>query len=293
MKFFLFIIGILLSVALQAQNERAGRTCAKPIPVDITDENLQMIPINNQLTWYSFESDSSDILFVITASSSANYQIYEQSDSICYNFKTATKISAAEVSKESSSSNQDILTQEEIDGTCTCRFCAEGGKKVKLEGAKKYLMAVNGIETAITVNTKGEKTSSVWTQNKKAWYEEDMVKGKRLVLENILFVASETNLLKGSQSDLERLVEVMNYNPTMKIEIQGHVNAPGQRNNKENQGLSDGRAEEVYNYLIMKGIFADRLTFKGFGNTQMVYPKPSNEWQQKKNRRVEVLITDI
>ena len=85
----------------------------------------------------------------------------------------------------------------------------------------------------------------------------------------------------------------MKKNTTMTIEIQGHVNAPGQRNNKENQDLAAGRAEEVYNYLITKGVFADRLTFSGFGNTQMVYPKPVNEWQQKKNRRVEVLITDI
>lgn len=293
MKKILLVLAIVLNLVCLAQDNRPGRTCAKPIPVDITDENLQMVPIDNHLTWYSFSSDSADILFVITASSSANYQIFEQTDSVCYNYKNATKVSAAEVSKESSSTSQDSLTQEEIDGTCTCRFCAEGGKKVKLEGKKKYLMAVNGVETVVIVNTKGEKSSSVWSQSKTAWYEEEMVKGKRLVLENILFVAGETNLLKGSQSDLERLTEVMQNNPTMKIEIQGHVNAPGQRNNKENQQLSDGRAEEVYNYLIMKGIFADRMTFVGFGNTQMVYPKPSNEWQQKKNRRVEILITDI
>ena len=120
-----------------------------------------------------------------------------------------------------------------------------------------------------------------------------MTKGKKLVLENILFLPGETNLLQGSQTDLERLVEVMKANPTMKIQIQGHVNAPGERNNKENQNLSSGRAEEVYNYLIMHGIYADRMTFIGYGNTQMVFEKPVNEWQQKKNRRVEILITDI
>lgn len=291
MKGLLVTVFFVLSLLSFAQKERKGLICTNPIAVDITDENLQLVPIDNKLTWYSFSSDSMDINFVITASSIGNYTIYEWTDSICSFYQTTTKVSAAEVSKESSFSDQKELSLEELEGVCTCRFCEEGGKKVKLEGGKKYLMTVNGAQTTILVNTRGQKTSSVWKQT--AWYEEEMIKGKKLVLENILFIAGETNLLPGSQSDLSKLIEVMKKNITMTIEIQGHVNAPGQRNNKENQDLAAGRAEEVYNYLITKGVFADRLTFSGFGNTQMVYPKPVNEWQQKKNRRVEVLITDI
>lgn len=289
MKINIFLIVCLLGHLLNGQNDRKGKICSNPIQVDIKDENLQMIAIDNQMTWYEFESDSNDINLVITASTEGNYEIYEATDSICSTYKKAIKVSAAEVSKESSNSTQKELTQEELDGTCTCRFCEEGGKKLQLEGGVRYLMTVNGAKSAILVNTRGVKTSSVWS--KTAWYEKEMKEGVRLVLQNILFVAGETNLLPGSQNDLEKLTEVMKKHPNLEIEIQGHVNAPGVRNNKENQELSDGRAEEVYNYLIMNGVFANRMTFKGFGNTQMVYPKPSNEWQQKKNRRVEILIT--
>lgn len=164
MKGLLVTVFIVLSLLSFAQKERKGLICSNPISVDITDENLQLVPIDNNLTWYSFSSDSADINFVITASSIGNYTIYEWTDSICSSYKTVTKVSAAEVSKESSFSEQKELSLEEMDGVCTCRFCEEGGKKVKLEGGKKYLMTVNGAQTAILVNTRGQKTSSVWKQ---------------------------------------------------------------------------------------------------------------------------------
>ncbi len=289
---FLILVTMCLFLNTTFSQEK-GRTCSNPIPINLKDSLVSIETKFTPYTWYIFETDTSEHNFVITSEQGGAYQVYEMEEKTCINGEIADKVplSKAEVSKESANSGTSGLTQEEIDGVCTCRFCEEGGRKVHLEGRKKYLISVSGEQAQFRLNTKGVKESNVWVQ--KNWYELPMEKGQKLVLENILFYGGETNLLPNSQTDLEHLTRVMEKNPNMKIEIQGHVNAPGQRNTKENQDLSAGRAEAIYNYLIMKGVHAERMSFVGYGNTQMVYPKPENEWQQKKNRRVEVLIKDI
>jgi outer membrane protein OmpA-like peptidoglycan-associated protein len=52
----------------------------------------------------------------------------------------------------------------------------------------------------------------------------------------------------------------------MKIEISGHTDTRG--DDKENMKLSTDRAKAVYDYLINKGIAADRLSYKGYGESK-------------------------
>jgi flagellar motor protein MotB len=47
----------------------------------------------------------------------------------------------------------------------------------------------------------------------------------------------------------------------------------------------------VVDYLIQHGIDKERLTSKGMGNKQMIYPDPQTEWQVGSNRRIEIEIT--
>lgn len=280
--FFLFI-----TTGLVAQ--KAGASCDNPIVVDLKDSLVNIEVKYQPYTWYSFTLDTLNRNFVITSENTGEYLLYQRDTVTCKDgLVTSNIVISSAVIDSTKSRSLDGFTQEEMDGVCTCRFCEEGGRKVNLRGGKEYLLAVSGPNAQFRLNTQGVKESEVWV--KKEWYDMPMEAGRRLILENILFYGGETVLLPISHRDLDRLVKVLNDNPNMKVEIQGHVNAPGERNTKENQELSEGRAEEIYNYLIMHGIFADRLTFKGYGNTMMMYPKPENEWQMKKNRRVEILI---
>jgi outer membrane protein OmpA-like peptidoglycan-associated protein len=57
-------------------------------------------------------------------------------------------------------------------------------------------------------------------------------------------------------------------NPQLKIEIQGHTDSRGDAT--KNLQLSEARAKAVYEFLLLEGIAANRLTFKGYGSTQPI-----------------------
>jgi outer membrane protein OmpA-like peptidoglycan-associated protein len=58
---------------------------------------------------------------------------------------------------------------------------------------------------------------------------------------------------------------------------------------KNNQILSENRAKSVYNYLLSNGIASNRISFKGYGNTQPIASNNTEEGRQT-NRRTEIQI---
>jgi outer membrane protein OmpA-like peptidoglycan-associated protein len=60
----------------------------------------------------------------------------------------------------------------------------------------------------------------------------------------------------------------MNKNATLKIEIGGHTDTRG--DDKENLKLSNDRAKAVFVYAVAKGVKADRMSFKGYGESKPI-----------------------
>jgi OOP family OmpA-OmpF porin len=83
---------------------------------------------------------------------------------------------------------------------------------------------------------------------------------------------------------LDEVVAIINQNPKLKIEIQGHTCNIG--TDKYNQGLSERRAQAVAKYLAGKGVAKDRLAAKGFGEKKPFAPNTTKDGRAK-NRRVE------
>lgn len=121
-----------------------------------------------------------------------------------------------------------------------------------------------------------------------------IVKGASVILENIYFESNTATILPESYIALELLAGSMKENPTLKIEIQGHVNWINDWKNKADTAgllsLSEQRAKAVYNYLISKDVSKERMTYKGFGNTKMLFPNATTAEEQEENRRVEILV---
>ena len=88
---------------------------------------------------------------------------------------------------------------------------------------------------------------------------------------------------------LKRLKDFLLLNPSISIEVRGHVNDEG-GNSLSSQRLSKKRAKRIVDYLISCGIEPERLSAVGYGNTKPIYPKPESEEQKEANRRVEVKI---
>lgn len=122
--------------------------------------------------------------------------------------------------------------------------------------------------------------------------------GQNVVFENILFYGNSAQILPESKPVIEGIAATLKRNSGLKIEIQGHVNCPTtwpdcDDMSERNMQLSVNRAKAVYDFLSDSGIDPQKMTFKGFGASRMVYPDARSEEKMEKNRRVEILITGI
>jgi outer membrane protein OmpA-like peptidoglycan-associated protein/tetratricopeptide (TPR) repeat protein len=111
--------------------------------------------------------------------------------------------------------------------------------------------------------------------------------GNKVILKNIFFDSNKFDIKAESKPELQKLMDFLSVNPTVKIEISGHTDNVG--NDQLNQTLSENRAKAVYQYLITNGVIADRLVFKGYGKTQPVVSNDTEE-NRSKNRRTEFKI---
>lgn len=91
---------------------------------------------------------------------------------------------------------------------------------------------------------------------------------KALSLRHIYFDLDKSNIRKDAKVELEKIVEVLTQNPTIKIEIGSHTDS--RQSKAYNQALSQRRAKSTLDYLVKRGINKNRLTAKGYGETQLV-----------------------
>lgn len=113
--------------------------------------------------------------------------------------------------------------------------------------------------------------------------------GEKLKIENLNFIINTFAVVNESRGKLYELLLVLQNNPQLKIEIQGHLCCmPVDRTD-----LSTQRAKAIYNFLIKNDVYRARLSYKGFGSTQPIYPIPEkDEAERAANRRVEILIVE-
>ncbi len=111
--------------------------------------------------------------------------------------------------------------------------------------------------------------------------------GEKIVLRNVFYELDSYELKKESRVELNKLYDLLTNNPEMDIEISGHTDSIG--TNEYNITLSENRAKSVYKYLINKGIDENRLTYKGYGETEPVAPNDTPEGRAL-NRRTEIKV---
>lgn len=111
--------------------------------------------------------------------------------------------------------------------------------------------------------------------------------GEKFKLDNLNFVINTFAVVPESRGKMIELLMILQENPNLKIEIQGHLCCQP----VDRLDLSTQRAKAIYNYLIANEIYKGRLSYKGFGSTQPIYPLPEkDESERAANRRVEILI---
>lgn len=169
--------------------------------------------------------------------------------------------------------------------------------KIQTDEDGNYLVTLPvGKDYAFNVNRRGylfysdnfsltKNTDSVFIVNIPL---QPIEKGASIVLKNIFFETGKFELQNESKSELDKLVALLNDNPNLKIQIDGHTDNVGQQ--KDNLALSNNRAKSVVGYLLSKGINQQRLSYKGFGATKPVADN-NTEAGRAQNRRTELSVT--
>lgn len=122
-------------------------------------------------------------------------------------------------------------------------------------------------------------------------FERVRVEPDRLVLEPpLMFDWKRAALSRENERTLDQVAELLtDYYPAMRLRLEGH--ADGRGNDKFNLPLTRSRAEAVQQYLILKGIAAERLSLKARGADKPEYFE-NGEKDMEMNRRVELVIIE-
>lgn len=105
-----------------------------------------------------------------------------------------------------------------------------------------------------------------------------------IVLEGVVFRSGSAEVQPESEEILQKALNTLIAYPDMQVEIHGYTDNTGSRS--LNMRLSLQRAEAVKQWLVDKGIEAERLTAKGFGPDNPIAPNDTREGRQQ-NRRIE------
>jgi outer membrane protein OmpA-like peptidoglycan-associated protein/tetratricopeptide (TPR) repeat protein len=111
-----------------------------------------------------------------------------------------------------------------------------------------------------------------------------------IVLNNVFFATLSFDLKPESEGELKKVMYLLINNPTIIVEIGGHTDDVGSE--VDNQKLSEKRAKAVYDYLVVKGIKANQLAYKGYGE-KAPFTENSSEEGRALNRRTELKIIGI
>ena len=113
--------------------------------------------------------------------------------------------------------------------------------------------------------------------------------GDVIELEHIYYDFDKANIRSDASIDLDKLADVLRRYPGMSIELSSHTDS--RATDVYNQALSQRRAQAAVNYLVARGIAPQRLTARGYGESQLRNNcpdgTPCSEAQHQRNRRTE------
>ncbi|MFB0945142.1 MAG: OmpA family protein [Spirosomataceae bacterium] len=115
--------------------------------------------------------------------------------------------------------------------------------------------------------------------------------GKAFRLENIYYDLDKFDIRPDAAVELDKLVQILNDNPNIKIELGSHTDA--RSTDIYNLRLSQKRADAAIDYVVSRGITRERLTAKGYGESELIIERARSEEEHQVNRRTEFKVLEI
>ena len=120
----------------------------------------------------------------------------------------------------------------------------------------------------------------------------DKIIKRKVKVENIYFEFDKSNVISFYGLKMDSVVSILNQNPGYNVEVQGHTDSKG--SDEYNIKLSERRANEAKSYIVAKGINAERVIAKGYGESTPLAPNEKDGVDdpegRARNRRVEFKI---
>jgi len=196
-----------------------------------------------------------------------------------YDKETKEPISNAIISL-TSANGATVKVQTDIDGSY--RFRLDTNSNYNLAGEKTgYRSDGNAAVTTVGLT----KSATI----RKDLYFEKIKLNVEIVLKDIYYDFDKANIRPDAAKELDKLVKIMQDNPTIWIELGSHTDSRG--SDVYNQWLSQKRANSAVQYIIDRGIGKNRITAKGYGETRLVNGcsngVPCSPVEHQANRRTE------
>src|SRR5690606_17543661 len=134
-----------------------------------------------------------------------------------------------------------------------------------------------------TATPEADEPARAPTRRERKAAQEDLVE-----IPTITFVTDSARLTKDGRRVVREAARVLGKHPEVECRIEGHTDSIG--STKHNQRLSERRAQTVLDRLVELGVDEDRLSARGFGESDpLVVPETADDLE--KNRRVEFVVT--
>jgi outer membrane protein OmpA-like peptidoglycan-associated protein len=178
--------------------------------------------------------------------------------------------------------NENLIGQTPNDGTVTKELTNEKELNVDVS-LKGYL------RQSVKVNTdqSGKVRQTILLMKIKM--------NMNIPIDNFYFEKNSWNIIPAAETALDKLITIMNENPSIVVEVGSHTDSQGF--DQYNLTLSQKRSEMAVFYILSKGIPIDRISAKGYGETQLLNRCKNDvlctDQEHKVNERTEFKIVGI
>lgn len=188
-----------------------------------------------------------------------------------------------------------VVTVEGAGTTLKLKTNAEGVYSTTLKINENYQIAATAPECLPSEKTKvmnpDAEKEPVVTRD---FILQKVRKNEVIRLNNIHYDYNRATIRPDAEPELNRLLQYLEENPTVRVEMSSHTDSRG--SDSYNLRLSQNRANAVKDYLVGKGINANRIKSVGYGETKLLnHCKNSvecTEEQHEENRRTEMKLIE-
>ena len=194
-----------------------------------------------------------------------------------------------------------IIQQTKTDITGRYTFTdLENGKEYQVKVNKPNFLSISSkpfIYSENDINNSQFDLASIpcstnYTSDDKRYNKEGAIVGwgREIFLYDIYYNFDSAKLLPDSKAALDRIILLLQSNPTLKLEFGSHTDSRG--THEYNDKLSEERAKSVVDYLVNSGINRTRLSWKGYGKRHPLISNPATEGEHRMNRRTSFKIVE-